>query len=66
VSADEREPLSKLLAQGWEVVTYSTNLDPNTGMLLHCFLLRKQMRAKVLMVRKKIVGEGLLVEEQDM
>jgi hypothetical protein len=59
-------PLSNLLAQGWEVVNYSAALDPNTAMLLHCFLVRKGARAQVVTVRKRILGEGLLVEKTDI
>jgi hypothetical protein len=59
-------PLSKLLSQGWEVVNYSAALDPNTAMLLHCFLVRKGNQAKVVTVRKKILGDGFLVEETEV
>lgn len=59
-------PLSALLSQGWEVVNYSAALDPNTAMLLHCFLVRKGNRAKVVTVRKKIIGDGFMVEETEV
>jgi len=60
---DAIAPLSTLLGQGWQVVNYSATVDPNTFTLLHCFLVQKQNRAKVLTVRKKILGAGLEVEE---
>jgi hypothetical protein len=67
VSTEESAaPLSKLLSQGWEVVNYSAALDPNTAMLLHCFLVRKGNQAKVVTVRKKIMGDGLIVEETEV
>ncbi len=59
-------PLSKLLAQGWDVVSYSAALDPNTAMLLHCFLVRKGNSAQVVTVRKKILGDGFLVEKTEV
>jgi hypothetical protein len=59
-------PLSNLLSQGWEVVNYSAALDPNTAMLLHCFLVRKGTRAQVVTVRKKMLGEGFMVEKTEV
>lgn len=59
-------PLSTLLSQGWEVVNYSAALDPNTAMLLHCFLVRKNNRAKIVTVRKKIIGDGFMIEETEV
>lgn len=59
-------PLSTLRSQGWEVAGYSASMDPGTGMLAHCFLLKRENRSKVLVVRKKMVGEGIVAEEMDV
>ena len=63
---DTPKPLTAALSQGWEVQNYSATLDPSTGAILHCFLLRKQGRAKILAVRKKVLGEGAVTEELEV
>lgn len=60
------KPLSAALSQGWEVQSYSSTLDTDTGAIMHCFLLRKQGRAKILAVRKKVMGEGVIAEEMEV
>jgi hypothetical protein len=58
-------PLSAHISQGWEVAQYSASIG-NSLMLEHCFLLRRQGKAKVLIVRKKLMGEGVTSEEVDI
>lgn len=58
-------PLSELVSQGWEVTHYSASIG-GSGTLEHFFLLRKVGRHKVLMVRDKMMGEGLVSEEKDI
>jgi hypothetical protein len=59
------KPLSALISQGWDVSHYSTTQD-TSGMLMHCFLLRKSGRAKLLSVRAKVMGEGFVSVEKDI
>lgn len=63
---DVDKPLAAALAQGWEVANYSASIDPTAGMLVHCFLLRRQGRNKLLTLRKKMIGEGTVVEELEV
>ncbi len=58
-------PLSILLAQGWELQEYRTTQEEGT-MLLHVFLLRRQREHKLLILRKKVMGPGLMAEELDV
>jgi hypothetical protein len=58
-------PLSAQLSQGWEVSHYSTTQDAS-GVLMHCFLLRKGGRAKLLSVRAKMMGEGFVSVEKEI
>jgi hypothetical protein len=62
---DTPTPLSAMVTQGWEIVQYSAAID-SSGMFQHCFLLRKGGRHKVLMVRDKMMGEGLIAEGRDL
>ncbi|MEQ1706766.1 MAG: hypothetical protein ABL864_00340 [Terricaulis sp.] len=64
MSVDDR-PLSALLSQGWEVLQYSASIG-DSGTLEHCFLLRRQGTTKVLIVRKKMMGEGVTSEELEV
>ena len=58
-------PLSALVAQGWEVVDYSAAVG-DSGMQEHCFLLRKGRDHRVLRIRKKLMGSGIVGEEIDV
>ena len=58
-------PLSTLVGQGWEVLQYSAGTG-ESGMHEHCFLLRKGRDHRVLRVRKKMMGGGLVGEEIDV
>jgi hypothetical protein len=64
--SDMAKPLSAALSQGWEVANYSAAADPSTGSLVHSFLLRRQGKSKLLIIRKKMLGEGLVTEELDV
>jgi hypothetical protein len=61
----EPRPVSDLIQQGWEVKQYHPVLGPN-GMIEHAFHLQRQRDNKVLLVRRKIMGEGLHFEEFDV
>ena len=60
-----QRPLSTLLAQGWELQEYRTTQEEGT-MLLHVFLLKRQRDHKLLLLRKKVMGTGLVAEELDV
>ena len=62
---DAARPLSTLVEQGWEVHTYHTSQDQG-AMLMHSFLLRRQRDHKLLVVRRKVMGEGIVSEEIDL
>ena len=59
------KPLSALVAAGWEVFQYAASVS-EAGVMEHCFLLRKGRDHKVLKVRKKMLGEGLVTEELEV
>lgn len=59
-------PIRGFVAQGWEVAHYSAGYDPTTGQVLHSFFLRRQSAAKIVTIRKKIMGEGLVIEEMEV
>lgn len=63
--ADVDRPLSAQLSQGWEVAQYSASLG-DSGLLEHCFLLRRSGKCKVLIVRKKMMGDGVVAEELEL
>jgi len=56
-------PISALQGQGWDIAHYTATTDVSTGMQQHCFVMRKGKDTKVVMVRKKIMGDGVMVEE---
>ena len=58
-------PLSNLVKQGWEVRHYSCSIG-DSGMLEHCFHLARRSENKVLRVRKKVMGGGVVGEEIDV
>jgi hypothetical protein len=63
----EIRPLSELVSQGWELISYSSGMDHNqTGGVMDCFLLRRQKHHKLLKVRKKYLGQGFVVREVDL
>jgi hypothetical protein len=62
---DAVRPLSALVEQGWEVHTYRSSQEEGT-MLMHSFLLKRQRDHKLLLVRKKVMGGGVVAEEIDL
>ena len=62
---DADRPLSDLIAQGWELQEYRPTQEEGT-MLMHVFLLKRQRDHKLLLLRKKVMGEGLVAQELDI
>jgi hypothetical protein len=62
----EAKPLSALVAQGWEIVGYAGSSDPSNGMHNNSVLLRRQKQHKILRIRNKWLGKGLVVTEIDL
>lgn len=62
---DADRPLSALIAQGWELAEYRPIQEEGT-MLMHVFLLKRQREHKLLLVRKKVMGEGVVSQEIDV
>ncbi|MDC7684804.1 hypothetical protein PQU92_16085 [Asticcacaulis sp. BYS171W] len=63
--ADETKPLSDLVAQGWEVLNFSTSHDAS-GLAIDNFLLRKQKMHRILSLRAKMMGKGYVATERDV
>jgi hypothetical protein len=59
------KPLSDAVRQGWEIVEYSAT-DMNGETYQHNVLLRRQGQHKILTVRKKMIGEGVVVSEMEV
>lgn len=59
------KPLSDLVRQGWEVADFSVATD-SSGWQTHCFLVRRQGQHKVLTVRKKMLGDGVVASEMEV
>ena len=62
----EIRPLSQLVSQGWEVLSYSCTYDHMRTAQIDCFLLRRQKQHKVLKVRSKNFGAGYAIREIDL
>ncbi|MBU1385794.1 MAG: hypothetical protein KKG14_01465 [Alphaproteobacteria bacterium] len=58
-------PLSDLVRQGWEVAGYTVT-DSGGEAWKHNFLLRRQGQHKVLTVRKKMMGDGVVASEMEV
>ena len=59
------KPVSDAVRQGWEVVDYSVT-DSSGETWHHNFLMRRQGQHKVLTVRKKMLGEGVVASEMEV
>ena len=58
-------PLSDAVAAGWEIVSYSvTGAAGETYQ--HNILLRRQGQHRILNIRKKMLGEGVVVTELEV
>ena len=66
MSHDIERPLSTLVAQGWEVVSFSSGVDPAWRTSSHHVLLRRQRNHKILSMRAKAFGGGFVVKEIDL
>jgi len=58
-------PVSDLVRQGWSVVGYAAT-DANGETWHHNVLLTKNGQHRILTVRKKMLGDGLVVSEMDV
>ena len=56
-------PISSLVAQGWDIVGYSTT-DASGTAYQHSVLLRRNGQHKVVVLRKKMLGEGIVVDSE--
>ena len=59
-------PLSTLVAQGWEIVDYASSYNHSSGASVDSVLLRRQKQHKILKIRKKWFGSGVVVNEIDL
>ena len=59
------KPLSDLVKQGWELADYSVGTD-SSGTQTHCFVVRRQGQHRVLTVRKKMLGDGVVASEMEV
>lgn len=59
------KPLSDAIKQGWEVVAYSCT-DSSGETWKHNFLIRRNGLHKILTVRKKMLGAGVVAEEMEV
>lgn len=59
-------PLSALVAQGWEIVAYSSGHSASSGGPAENVLLRRQKQHKILSLRRKAFGGGFIVKEYDL
>ena len=65
MNADDR-PLSTLVAQGWEIVSYASGVAPTSHTPVENVLLRRQKNHKILSIRSKTFGGGYVVKEYDL
>ncbi len=62
---DDGTPLSDLVAQGWELLDYTTSHD-HSGMVVQNFLLRRLRQHRILSLRPKMIGKGFVATETDV
>jgi len=58
-------PLSDLVRQGWSVVSYSVT-DSAGETWQHNVLLARQGQHRILTLRKKMIGDGVVASEMDV
>ena len=58
-------PLSDLVRQGWTVVGYAAT-DANGETWQHNVLLTKGGQHRILTLRKKMIGDGIVASEMDV
>lgn len=61
---EENKPLSALVAQGWEIINYSSSSEG--GYITHSVLLRRQKQHRILNIRPKVMGQGCVVKEMEV
>jgi len=59
------KPLSDAVRQGWSVAGYTVT-DSGGDVWKHNFLLSRQGQHKVLTVRKKMMGDGIVASELEV
>jgi len=59
------KPLSELVRQGWSVVAYSAT-DMSGETYQHNLLLTRQGQHRILTLRKKMMGEGIVATELEV
>ena len=59
------KPLSDLVRQGWSVVAYSST-DMSGETYQHNILLTRQGQHRILTLRKKMMGDGVVVSELEV
>jgi hypothetical protein len=59
------KPLSDLVRQGWEIVSYSAT-DMSGETYQHNVLLRRQGQHRILTLRKKMLGDGIVASELEV
>jgi hypothetical protein len=62
---DAERPLTELARQGWEVARYDAVLG-SSGLTEHAFHLTRHGEHKLLVIRRKYMGEGIVAEEIDV
>lgn len=62
---EDSKPLTTLVAQGWEVINYSSSHD-TSGYVTQSILLRRQKQHRILSIRPKMMGKGYVVKEMDI
>lgn len=62
---DDNTPLSNLVAQGWELLHYTSSHDQG-GMVVQNFLLRRLRQHRILSLRQKMMGKGYVATETDV
>ena len=58
-------PISALVSQGWEVKNYFASLG-SSGTIEHCFHMARRTENKVVRLREKMMGKGVVAEELDV
>jgi hypothetical protein len=56
-------PVSDLVRQGWEIVGYSAT-DASGTAYQHSVLLRRTGQHKIVVLRKKLLGDGVVVDSE--
>ena len=64
--SEDNRPLSTLVGQGWEVVSFSSTHNSSRAQDVSAFLLRRGRSHKILRIRPKAFGQGRVVTEEDV